>query len=97
MASIRDKGWCPCPRCLIPISRVQNLGTKRDMEQRQTLRRMDSDDRKWKVATARDIIYRRGYAVNSDAVDLILKEQSLVPMIVSTTIVSSPKQVNNDS
>jgi hypothetical protein len=84
MASIRDKGYCPCPRCLIPRSRFQNLGMTQDMKQRGTLVRIDDESRRSKVDTAREIIYEKNYAVNSRAVDDLLMEQSLVPTLVSS-------------
>lgn len=83
LATIRDKGKYPCPRCLIPLARVQNMGTKRDMQQRQELRRTDNDKRKEKVTKARAKIYEKNMAVNNDGVDAILVDESLVPTIVS--------------
>lgn len=59
-----------------------------DMKQRETLVRVDDDDRRHKVNTAREIIYDKQYAVNSPAVDNLLKEQSLVPTIVSSSAVA---------
>lgn len=53
------------------------------MNQRQTLSRVDDTARRRKVETARDIIYKKNYAVDNDAVETILKEQSLVPTSVS--------------
>jgi hypothetical protein len=79
LATIRNLGGCPCPRCLIPKSRVQNLGLSLDMKQRQTLARIDDNSRKNKVATSRSIIYDSGYGVRSNYVENILKDQSLVP------------------
>jgi hypothetical protein len=60
------------------------MGTKRDMKRRKTLARIDDDRRRRNVATARSIIYEKHYAVDSQAVENILKEQSLVPTTVST-------------
>jgi hypothetical protein len=83
LAGIRDRGLCPCPRCLIPKSRLQNMGMPLDMKQRETLARVDDEARRRKVGIARDIIYKKNYAVDSDAVEAILKEESLVPNKVS--------------
>jgi hypothetical protein len=83
LASIRDKGVCLCPRCLIPLSRVQNMGMKHDMKQRETLARVDDKSRRRKVATVRDIIYNKNYAVNTNNVETLLMPQSLVPTTVS--------------
>jgi hypothetical protein len=86
LASIRDKGHCPCPRCLIPLSRVQNVGMPQDMMQRETLARVDNEDRRRTVNIAREIIYKKNYAVDTDNVVTLLKPQSLVPTSVSTNI-----------
>lgn len=71
------------------------MGTKRDMEQRESLRRIDDEDTKCKIATARDIIYKKNYAVDTESVESILKEQSLVPTLVSPISVGSPKQISD--
>jgi hypothetical protein len=63
------------------------------MEQREALCRIDDEDTKCKIATARDIIYN--YAVDTESVESILKEQSLVPTLVSPISVGSPKQISD--
>jgi hypothetical protein len=83
LASIRDKGRCLCPRCLIPLSHVENLGTVQDMKLRKSLARLDDDIKRHDVKTARDLIYEKNYAINSKAVKAILQKQSLVPTAAS--------------
>jgi hypothetical protein len=83
VASIRDMGKFPCPRCLIPLSHVHRLGTSLDRKQRQSLARIDDHARRFDIKTAREIIYQKNYAVNSEHVEKILQGQSLVPNIVS--------------
>jgi hypothetical protein len=82
VSCVRNGGTCLCPRCLIPRNRVQNLGMTLDMKQRQTLARVDDESRTRLIERAREIIYRKNYAVDTDAVEAILKEQSLVPTLV---------------
>jgi hypothetical protein len=82
-------GYCPCPRCLIPKNRFQNLGMARDRQQRLTLARTDDHDRRSKVAEARRLIYEKNYAVNSRTLDKILQDQSLVPTSVNLCILST--------
>jgi hypothetical protein len=82
LASIRNLGLCPCPRCLIPKERLQNLGKARDRQQRLTLRRRDDAQRRSAVASARKLIYEKNYAVDSQGVERLLKAQSLVPTYV---------------
>jgi hypothetical protein len=79
LASIRNRGYCPCPRCLIPLSRFQNMGMKQDMKERKTLARVDDEAWRRKIDIAQDIIYKMNYAVDSEAVEKILKDESLVP------------------
>lgn len=93
LATIRDQGRCPCPRCLIPMSRVHNLGMPRDMQQRETLARVDDDTRRGKVCEARDIIYKQKYAVDNENVEAILQGESLVPTSVHTILPSLPLHV----
>lgn len=84
LASIRDKGRCPCPRCLVPLNKVHNLGTATDMKQREKLARVDDVNRRKKVETARDIIYHKNYAVNNEASEALLKEESYAATRVSS-------------
>ena len=83
LASIRNLGRCPCPRCLIPLDRVSNMGMRRDMMQRTSLARVDNVLRRSFIKDARDKIYVKDYAVDSKVViGEHLYEQSLVPVAV---------------
>src|SRR5882762_4883161 len=82
LASIKDRGRCPCPRCLIPKDRIQNMGMTQDRQQRITLKRVDSDQRRFNVANARRLIYDLNYAVDSKSLAAFLKAESLVPTLV---------------
>ncbi|KAH7904408.1 hypothetical protein BJ138DRAFT_1138545 [Hygrophoropsis aurantiaca] len=79
LACIRNMGGCPCPRCLIPLSRVPDLGMARDMAQRRTLARTDDAHRRNAISNARKLIYEQGWAVDSAPVERLLKPDSLVP------------------
>lgn len=79
LANIRNLGHYPCPRCLIPKDRVNNMGKQRDIRQRETLARLDDVDHRHRVAVARDLIYKKNYAVDSTAVKRLLGKDSLVP------------------
>lgn len=52
------------------------------MKQRKTLSRIDDRRRQHKIINARSIIYDKKFAVDSEAVEKILKEESLVPTSV---------------
>ncbi|EIW76332.1 hypothetical protein CONPUDRAFT_15727, partial [Coniophora puteana RWD-64-598 SS2] len=79
LATIRDMGLCPCPRCTMPKGKFRNLGTHTDSRTRTVLTRPDNQSFRDKVSRARRMIYRNGYVVNSTAVDDVLKAESYVP------------------
>ena len=56
---------------------------KLDMKQRISCARIDSDTSRYKIQQARRAIYEKNYAVNSEAVENLLKAESLVPTSVS--------------
>ncbi|KIK10501.1 hypothetical protein PISMIDRAFT_72296, partial [Pisolithus microcarpus 441] len=70
IASIRNLGVCPCPRCTIPMMEVPNMGTRQDMLQRQQLSCVDDFARQ----------KRDNYAVNTPQVEALLRDESLVPV-----------------
>jgi hypothetical protein len=63
------------------------MGMKQDMRQRESLARVDDEARRRKVDTAREIIYRKNFAINNRAVRALLQEHSLVPTSVSLTVI----------
>jgi hypothetical protein len=60
----------------------------RDVQQRTTLLR-SGEDRDRLVTTARKIIYDKNYAIDSTAVENILKPCSWVPTCVSNMLVTA--------
>ena len=80
LATIRDKGICPCPRCLTPKYKMDQTGAKRDSQFREkNVRRYLLDY----VRTARDAIYKRAFAIGGVVIDWLLKPTSSVPTLVS--------------
>ncbi len=79
LATLRDKGRCPCPRCLMSFSDISALGTAADRETRHAKARPPAPEREPIIASARELIYGGNYVVNSDHVEGLLAEQSLVP------------------
>ena len=69
------------------------MGMKQDMKERKTLARVDNEGRRRKVERAREIIYKKNYAVNNENVEAILRPESLVPTNVS--VIFSPSQCRN--
>jgi hypothetical protein len=83
LASIKNRGRCPCPRCLIPKARMQNMGMAQDRQQRITLKRVDDHPRRFSIANARRLIYELNYAVDSKSLASFLNAESWVPTLVS--------------
>lgn len=86
LASIRNLGDCPCPRCLTPIQLAHKFGTPEDKEKRRQDARVDDKKRQKNISNARKLIYGKlgvkknsNYGVNSTAVEKLLKKESLVP------------------
>ncbi|KAJ3779376.1 hypothetical protein FB446DRAFT_796475 [Lentinula raphanica] len=78
LATIRDKGKCPCPRCLVEKSFLDRMGLFQDLRIRTTrLRQLLIDV----VKKAREYIYRRGLPINGTAVDDLLKATSSIPTV----------------
>lgn len=84
-ASIRNKGNAPCPRCLVALDQVQNLGQTQDRRLRIELRRVADAAYQRKITDARKWIYGpKNKSVKSKYVEDILKLDSLVPTSVSS-------------
>jgi hypothetical protein len=76
---MRDKGLCPCPRCLVRKSVLDKLGLARDGAVRTRHREFMMD----KVVLARRIIYDLGHSITGVHVEGLLKDTSAVPTVVS--------------
>jgi hypothetical protein len=83
LAGIKNKGACPCPRCSIPLNRIQNLGKPQDRRLRVTLKRVDDHQRRFDIENARRLIYKQNYAVDSKSLANFLNPKSWVPTLVN--------------
>ncbi|KZV89952.1 hypothetical protein EXIGLDRAFT_771236 [Exidia glandulosa HHB12029] len=81
LATTRDMGDRPCPRCLVKLKDLSLMGTESDMKTRTENLREDSEERISMVERARHLIYKLGYAVGSKVVEAILKEDSWTPTL----------------
>ncbi|KAF8834538.1 hypothetical protein BDN67DRAFT_992644 [Paxillus ammoniavirescens] len=81
IATIRNLGKCPCPRCLIPKSHVHLLATRLDILECDTLSHLDTAQRCAKVISAHKLIYESNYAVDGTCVEELLKDESLIPTL----------------
>jgi hypothetical protein len=86
LCCVRFLGNWPCPRCLVHKSEIQDLGTKRDINRRETKRRVDDDRRRMLVETARDMIYIDGVRPGADAISKLLASRAVIPTRVSTSV-----------
>ncbi|KAI0263704.1 hypothetical protein BGY98DRAFT_928452 [Russula aff. rugulosa BPL654] len=76
IATIRDQGLCPCPRCLVPKTKLDQMGSNIDMKNRTEKARKYLPDN---VRNARRAIYKLGMPIGGVAVARSLKETSSVP------------------
>ncbi|KAG6913175.1 hypothetical protein DXG01_009051 [Tephrocybe rancida] len=81
VASVRNGGQLPCPRCLVLKSQLRGMGMRDDLDQRVVAVRINDASQRKKVQAARKFIYELGFAVNSKSVETILKPLSLVPAV----------------
>ncbi|KAF6758408.1 hypothetical protein DFP72DRAFT_1065097 [Ephemerocybe angulata] len=79
IVGVRQNGSHPCPRCTISEASLDGLGTVEDRRIRTDGVRTDDDDRRLKIARAREHIYQKNGAINSSVVEKLLKPTSLVP------------------
>lgn len=82
IATIKDMGSCPCPRCFMPKASFDLLGVFKDMRDRVTKLRTYSLAR---VTEAREYIYKWGNTVNGSKVLATLGQGSWVPTVVRLT------------
>ncbi|KAF9543337.1 hypothetical protein CPC08DRAFT_755956 [Agrocybe pediades] len=78
LATMREGGLCPCPRCLMPKTKLDKMGSFLDTK----FRRHASNIRKFlidKVTEARRKIYNLAVGINGAAVQNLLKPSSSVP------------------
>ncbi|KAF9558890.1 hypothetical protein CPC08DRAFT_763641 [Agrocybe pediades] len=81
LATIRDMGGCPCPRCMVRQKNIHLMATPQDLLLQKESARVDDIERQEKVKAARSLIYEGGYVVNSKAVETLLKPTSMVPTL----------------
>lgn len=84
LATIRNLGKCPCPRCALPRERICEIGTIHDQTRRTKLQRADDHPRRCAIDAARAAIYERGKGVKSTAVENRLAASSYVPTKVNS-------------
>ena len=86
ITTIRDKGFCPCPRCNLPKASFNRLGFHTDFMARLTCARSYLRD---KICTAIHAIYKLGNPIKGTVVETLLKNLSLVPTLVKPPFILS--------
>jgi len=84
LATIRDKGLCPCPHCLAPKAKLDCVGQISDTKIR-TNQAHKYQDISESVNKARDAIYKQGVPIGGVYVQRLLKPTSTVPTLVSSS------------
>ncbi|KAK7025783.1 hypothetical protein R3P38DRAFT_3316409 [Favolaschia claudopus] len=79
LATIRNLGKAPCPRCYIRKEDIPDLGTVRDENKRKNLARTDDHMHNGVLPRIRDWIYRTGRSVKSTTFDFWLLARSWTP------------------
>ncbi|KAI0070884.1 hypothetical protein K474DRAFT_1687288 [Panus rudis PR-1116 ss-1] len=79
LATIRNLGSCPCPRCTISIDQILEMGMKRDDTRREKQARQDDHTFRWDANRAHEHIYENGRGVKSTVVENLLGKKSYVP------------------
>jgi hypothetical protein len=85
IALVRTNGNCPCPRCQVLKSDIHMMGGKRDSDDRMKLERKNDTTHRATIEAARSLVHEYNHAVNSDGVNRLTFDSSLVPVKVSLT------------
>jgi len=79
LATIRDQGLCPCPHCLVPKSKLDQLGhiiNEKNRIVKACKYHADLVNKVW------EFIYELGMPIGGVAVQRLLKDTSMVPTLV---------------
>jgi hypothetical protein len=90
LATIRDQGLCPCPRCLVPKIKLNQVGRVTDRAYWINKPHMYPTN---SVKKAREFIYDQGLPISGIAVQRLLKDTSSVPTSVSAFYILSTVEI----
>lgn len=76
-----------CPRCTSLKSKIVQVGSKTDMNNRLKLVRVDSATRRFDIEEVRKMLFEKGINITSIKIDCILGPISAVPTRVSIFLV----------
>ncbi|KAJ3002922.1 hypothetical protein NUW54_g5587 [Trametes sanguinea] len=80
LTAIKNLGKCPCPRCLVPMSKICASGTKPDLVLRRVHQRVDGRALQDDIRRAREWLFTQGLSVTSTHIKRVLDSRSLIPM-----------------
>lgn len=79
-----------CPRCASLKSKIVQVGSKTDMNNRLKLARVDNASRRFDIEAVRKILFQKGINVTSIKIDRILGPISAVPTRVGISLKKYP-------
>lgn len=82
LASIKNLGKYPCPRCKVQMEHVPKMGEPEDRLARVETARLDNQTKRSAVESARALIYKDNLAVTNNKVEDLLSFGSLLPIDV---------------
>ena len=82
LANIRNLGSCPCPRCEVKKTQIEQIGTVPDDQRRSNHMRNNTTSLRNRIKLCREAIYQRGKGVKSAIVEDFLSPLSFVPTSV---------------
>ena len=80
IANIKCLGKCPCPRCLVELAEVRDLGKEVDRERRANIR--EPTRRLFRMVKKARLAIFKGFAVSGSGVERILEGGSRVAVNV---------------
>jgi len=81
LANIKNLGQCPCPRCMVKLTEVRDLGKEMDRQRHANVRKPTRNVLHL-VRKARKAVFK-GYKVSDSRIEKLLGGGSRVPTIVS--------------
>ena len=84
LATIKNLGQYPCPRCLIPKKKIDVVGTPSDVRRHKNRAHKDDDRRRGDVKNVRKLMFERGCSIQNKLVKNLLNSRSLVLTRVCT-------------
>ncbi|KAI9069921.1 hypothetical protein FKP32DRAFT_1608199 [Trametes sanguinea] len=93
LSALKPLAKCPCPHCLTPLSKAPESGTPEGVA-RAAEKRVDDDRLRKDIQKARDLVFKKGYALTSTRVQALLDSRSLNPIQTAFSKRLSPFGVN---